>query len=346
MKKYFLSAVLSLSILPSSFAGELPEKVDYQIRKIINRIREKPSEETYGPDDFLKDLKGIEGTKKLLQNIKKDPEVSLLKIKLIELGLSVQKRENNEKIGELRRWYACYAHELPDDLFHIRWPYLGKKGRASLEEHREFMKKQAGFSRSAGQGEELRDNHLDVSYLTAWKFWLIAPPFKEKEMMHKRVVEAIRKIGNGSAIPFLVEAMKNSEEAETNKERKIGVIISFIDIISDLPGEEALEALLEINRDVIEKNLNEKNYYKSISRHIIRRLASRRAYADALIDPEMREVFERKGYNEKPEDIPLTDKNWKVYKPLLEKKLKEMVEQGPQASVEILRSALEIMPSQ
>ena len=50
-------------------------------------------------------------------------------------------------------------------------------------------------------------------------------------------------------------------------------------------------------------------------------LVSRRAYVDQLIDPKMKKVVEEQGYNEKPEEIPLTNELWKKYKPLLEARL-------------------------
>ncbi|MGC6425419.1 MAG: hypothetical protein ACON5H_00300 [Akkermansiaceae bacterium] len=88
--------------------------------------------------------------------------------------------------------------------------------------------------------------------------------------------------------------------------------------------------------------MNGEDYYKSISRHITRRLASRRPYADQLEDPNS--LTRKKNPDEKPKDIPLTDELWKEYKPLLEARLEAKTDETPQADIKLIKSALEIMP--
>lgn len=58
----------------------------------------------------------------------------------------------------------------------------------------------------------------------------------------------------------------------------------------------------------------------------------------------MKKVVEEQGYNEKPEEIPLTNELWKKYKPLLEARLEAVTDETPDADVTLMKLALEIMP--
>jgi hypothetical protein len=335
---------LSAAFIIHAQAGGIPKPVDMQVQSILNQLRADSVAKNYDADHFLEDLKKIDVTDDLTRKIGQSQDADPLKYEILKLALAVRRPSVLGTLNELKGWYGCYAHELSDELFEKRWGNLKKVGR--FEGHRKFMRKQAGRSRTSGRVEQLRGEHLHTSYLPAWSFWLMAPQSKERGIMRNRITEAISKIGEDSMIPFLLEAMKNSEVGRTNKKQKISVTTNFVNIISELPGESALDALLVINRYAIENELNEENYYNSITRQIIRRLASRRAYADQLIDPKMKAVLERKGYNEKPEDIPLTDELWKKYKPLLKARLATKTEETPQADIDIIKSALEIMPKQ
>ena len=168
--------------------------------------------------------------------------------------------------------------------------------------------------------------------------------------MRGRINQALKKIGDESVMPLLVEVMKmeverwKAEHAQFYIQQQTAK--AFINLICSMPGERALDALLECNRYAINNGLNGEDYYKSVTRHIIRRLVSRRPYADQLIDPKMKEIVDRKGNNEKPEDIPLTDDLWKQYRPLVEARLRAGTEKTPKADTAILTEALEAMPSE
>jgi hypothetical protein len=192
----------------------------------------------------------------------------------------------------------------------------------------------------------LIEEHAKADYLHAWAFWLMAPPSKEREFMAGRINQALEKIGDERVIPLVVEVLKIDTARAQRDDIKRGTALAYINLICGMPGEKAIDALLEINRYAIKNGLNGEDYFKSVTRHIVRRLASRRAYADQLIDPKMKETIDRQGYNEKPEDIPLTDELWKDYKPLVAARLKSRNAETPQADIALLEAAQQIMANE
>lgn len=274
-----------------------------------------------------------------------------LKLQLVKLAKQVSEPGFSAKTKELSDWYGSFDYDIPNELFEKKWGKGGivKELGLNIKTHKEFLKQQAKKTvHGKGQVEKLHKEHATVDYLPAWKFWLMAPPSKEGGFMGGRINKALQKIGESSVIPLLVEAMKNDVNEWRDQKSAFYIqkqtVQAYLNLICSMPGTEALNALLVVNRYAIENNLNGDDYYKSITRHIIRRLASRRAYADQLINPKMKATIERQGYNEKPEDIPLTDDLWKKYKPLLEVRLGAKTDKTPRADIYLIQSALEIMP--
>ncbi|MBB5353897.1 hypothetical protein HNR46_004162 [Haloferula luteola] len=285
---------------------------------------------------------------------------------IADLAAWFMKRENQIKCDELVAWYGGYAHELPDK-------YLEEYMSPSINAARKLGatgETLGGIRKGLRKGPknyaliipyrppvvELRDEHVTDAYLPAWEFWLMAPPSRKRDFIGGRINKALLEIGDENVIPLLVEAAKNDAKSwkgrtiDSSPQRQLQLqqdtLFAYTNLICSMPREKTLDALLEINRYAIANDLNGEDYYKSITRHIIRRLASRRAYADQLIDPKMQEIIARQDRNEEPEDIPLTDELWKDYKPLLEASLAAKTDETPQADIELITSALEIMPEE
>lgn len=339
----------------TSLNAALSQELDQRLDEILRSLHEIKKNNDYSTEQFLNDIKSVsvEFYKGRLNTI--DPSVSPLKAELIALANRINKAESQAYIKEIEGWYGGYVHEMPNQYLEVYRErgarVLRKLGRKqqSLDQLRESLSKGSQQDQTKAIPysppiAELRDNHAVAEYLVAWKFWLMAPPSKERDFMRGRINQALQKIGDESVIPLLVETLTIEIKRAKDERIKKGLATASINLVCSMPSEQSLDALLKINRYAIANDLNGEDYYKSISRHITRRLTSRRAYADQLIDPKMKATIDRQGYNEKTEDIPLTDELWKKYKPLVEARLEAKTDETPQADIELIKSALEIMP--
>lgn len=351
MKTILLQALFAVAISHVSIASVIPEKTEAAVQTVLKKLHEATYHykltKKYETTQFLNDLKQIDVTEDILKEAKNTPDIDPFLIEMLQMALNVRRPEVNKRIDEIKGWYGCYSHELPDELFEKKWKGLEEARGITLAQQREFMIQEGKIHRLGGDLEPLSDDHLKADYLPAWEFWFIAPPSKERGLILRHFREILKGLGDDSRIPLLLGAMKI--ELDRGEDKK-DVLCAFVYDIVQFPSEDAMEALLEINRYAIENNVYgnddfyKDDYYHSVSRCIIRSLASRRAFADQLIDPRMKELVARKGYKEKPEDVPLADDLWKKYKPLLEARLAAKTDQTPKADIELIESALDIMP--
>lgn len=353
MKKIFL--IVTIFGMATPLQAAISKELDQRLNTILTRLNEAKKPNDYPAEIFSTDIKNIavEFYKGRLNTI--DSSVTPLKRELIALSRELNKADNEERVKELKAWYGGYAHEIPDQYLNVYREQGAKISRMlggkeqTLEELRESLKNgnQQDQSKAIPYSPptaKLRDEHTEAKYISSWKFWLMSPPSKERDFMRSHINQALNKIGKESVIPLMVKTFKIESQREKGKKIRRGGAIATINLICGMVGAHSLDALLEINRFAIKNGLNGDDYYKSITRHIVRRLASRRAYADQLIDPQMKTTIERQGYNEKPEDIPLIDDLWKKYKPILEARIKTKTSETPQADIDLIQSALQIMP--
>lgn len=351
-----LSSLLAAASIVLSAVAEatLPGEVDLRVEQLLKALHPATQPSPYGVNEYRQDLKEIAVRAGSVDQASLFARATAQERAIVTLALAVQDPLTADRVDALATWYGQYKHELPDEYLAEgmeRMKELHQKlnlPSPTIEQIREQMRKgpddYAKIIPYQPPVAELREEHTDPEYLNAWTFWLLAPPSKERNFMAGKVNKALEAIGDTSVIPLIVETLKfDTVRAEREDIRK-GTAFAYINLVCGMPGEKALDALLEINRYAIKNGLNGDDYFKSVTRHIVRRLASRRAYADQLIDPKMKEIIERQGYNEKPEDIPLTDELWKEYKPLLEARLAAATDETPNADIELIRSALEIMP--
>lgn len=347
MKSILTPIILVLALFAPALANPIPESLDLKLQAVLKRLHDAPDENPYTTDQFVADLKQIGAQDNALGQWKDEADVDTVKLAMLKLASDVSRPDVAKKIDETRSWYGSYDYDIPAEQFREKWgksAILRTFGK-SLDQHRADLKSEAKKTASqSGNVERLHDEHAAIEYLPAWKFWLMAPPSKERSFMLVRIAQALEKINDESVIPLLLESMKIEVGRVSDGERS-GVAKTFVDLIVGLPGETALEALLECNRFALEGNFAGDDYFDSLTRHIVRRLASRRSYADQLIDPKMKEIIDRKGYNEKPEDIPLTDELWKNYKPLVAARLKSRNAETPEADIALLEAAQKIMPN-
>jgi len=347
----------------TSLNAALSQELDQRIDAILGNLRETDKSNNYSTEQFLTDLKSVSEKFEKDRSSTIDSSVSPLKREFIALAIELKKEENEKRLKELHDWYGGFAHDLPDELLEKfaevsirRSKRLGNN--VTLDQIRiNLSKGPKNYARIIPYRPPvvaLKKEHSIAEYLTAWKFWLMAPDSKEKTFIGGRINTSLLKINDKSVIPLIAEAMKSEinkwqrQTSDSYPQKRLRLqqdtAKAYINLICSMPSEQSLEALLNINRYAIANDLNGEDYYKSISRHIARRLASRRAYADQLIDPKMKATIDRQGYNEKPEDIPLTDELWKKYKPLLEARIETKTDETSQADIELIKSALEIMP--
>jgi hypothetical protein len=357
--KLILLALLAEAFTP--LHARLSQQVDQRLDGILRSLNETEKVSEYSTDQFLIDLKAVSTEFHEGRDSTVDSSVSHLKRELIVLADALNSEQERERLKELRDWYGGYTHELPDKYFSSyvqEWSKTAQRFQAlspepydgpfTAEALRERLRSGPGSHTKIVSYRppvvELKKEHSVAEYLHAWAFWLIAPPSKARDFMEGKINTALEAIGDENVIPLIVEALKIDTGRTGREDFKRETAFAHINLICGMPGEKAVDALLEINRHAIESGINGDDHFKSITRHITRRLASRRAYADQLIDPKLKETISRQGYNEKPEDIPLTDELWKKYKPLLESRLAAKTEETLKADIELIKGALEIMP--
>lgn len=345
--KILISVLSSFVFYPAIMlsASDIPYKLLEDISEIKFLLIDNSSEKDFGNNEFKKRLSGL--AKDYIKYINPKNAATLMDSKhdlsFLHLAYELEDPETLKKVNALEEWYGCSSYDLPDNLFEVVWGD-SVNPKISLQQRREFLKNRPSAGIKSQTAASLQDVHAKDNYLPAWKFWLMAPPSKEREYMRNHITSALYKIGDDSVIPLVIEAMMLESKRDVDSKSKRSATLESINLITSIPGISALEALLECNRFAIENKLNGTDYYDSITRHIIRRLVSRRAYADQLIDPKMKAVIERQGYNEKAEDIPLTDELWKVYKPLIIARLAIANDETPKEDVSLLKAALAIMP--
>lgn len=352
-----LSSLLAAASIVLSAVAEatLPGEVDLRVEQLLKALHPATQPSPYGVNEYRQDLKEIADQARSVNQASLFARATAQERAIVTLALAVQDSLTADRVEELATWYGQYVHELPDQYLQERVENSNAAARAlgreakSLEELREQLKNgpenYAKIIPYRPPVSELREEHTKPDCLNAWAFWLMAPPSAERGFMAGKINKALEAIGDDSVIPLIVEALKFDTAPAERDDTKKGTAFAYINLICGMPGEKALDALLEINRYAIENGLNGDDYFKSVTRHIVRRLASRRAYADQLIDPKMKEIIDRQGHNEKPEDIPLTDELWKVYKPLVAARLKAKNSETPQADIELLEAAQQIMPN-
>ena len=305
----------------------------------------------YPMDEYINDLKSLSKFGGGGQGVfDKDGVVK----DILVLAVALNEEEEVKRVKELHTWYGKYAYQLPDDLLEkfvsnsVRLARLTQQDVPNLEEMRKSLRvgpkgirrSQKNFSPVVA---ELRNEHLEEAYHTAWKVLALSPKKVRNELVERRILQALSEGGRADYANIVVYSLKNKISYLDIKDDKGNAILQVVKTIYKNPSKTSLEGLLLCNEIAIKQNLNHRNYYKSISREIIRRLTSTRAYADQLLDPEMKEIIDRQGYNEKFEDIPLTDDLWKIYKPLLNKRVNRNKKGILEGEQKIIKDSLEIL---
>ena len=339
--KLLIIILLGACIASGAWAQTTASDLNSKLDQLLKRLHQANDHGDFKTEEYARDLRQIadQAPQSGLAGMFGDAPV---KQGIVFMAVKVQKPDITDQVENLKLWYGRYDFEIPLDF--IRKYYADQGiGSYRLPASREDAMKRATVSHRI---HPLHEEHAKPDYLHACEFWLMAPPSPERELMAGRINQALEKIGDESVIPLVVEALKIDTSRTERDDIRRGTAFAYINLICGMPGEKALDALLDINRYAIENSLNGDDYFKSITRHIVRRLASRRAYADQLIDPTMKETIARQGYNEKPDDIPLTDDLWKEYKPLVAARLKAKNADTPQADIALLEAAQQIMPNE
>lgn len=345
MKTKIIQIIVATVLFMQAVANQIPSNIDSDVKTLLKKLYNVSQKVEYNSDQFIVDLKNIPISEAKMKDIRAIPNIDPLLIEMLEMSLAVRRPEIIKMIGITKGWYGCYNHNLPDDFFIEKWKIMLDRFGGNAEELRRNIVEDLKNSRIPGEVERLKKEHSTVEYLPVWKFWLMSPVYSEKLFLRSHITQAMHMIGNPSVVPLLMENMKIEVHVVDETKKESALICAATDV-SLFPGEaeKALDALLEINRYAITNNLNNKHYYSSVTRNIIRLLASRELGADQRIDPEMKEMFEKRGDTRTFEDFPLRDESWRTYKPLIAARLAAKKDDTPKADIELMEEAMKIMP--
>ncbi|WP_143185015.1 hypothetical protein [Rubritalea squalenifaciens] len=256
---------------------------------------------------------------------------------MLELALEMQEAAVRERVRELGRWYGCFEYELPEAEFKGNFKTLLEEEKKEVEVlRRELKAKARHFDGRRIGGDKvvpLRKEHAGEDSRAAWMIWVLAPPSREKFLMEFRMVEGLKQCGDERVIPLLVEGLKTDMRRIKNTESsRRAVARKYEALISDFPGEKALDALLECNRFMHQEGLNGEWGKLSNERYLVTLLTSR----PPLIDPL------GEGVAKKASEAKLVNDHWKVYQPLVEERLETA---GlPEEDAALLKKAQQAMP--
>lgn len=343
MKTKMIQCILVAVLLTQAVANQIPATLESEVKTLLKKLYNVSREEKYDADQFISDLKKISLGEDQMKEIRTIPNADPLLIEMLEMSVAVRNPEIVKMINYTKGCYGCYIHQSPDEILKENYKKEMEHYGVSVEQFRETMIEGLKNSRFKGYVERLKKEHTAAEYLPVWKFWLMSPIYSEKYFLRSHITEAMYNIRDASVIPLLMENMK-IEAHVVDATRKEAALICAATDVSLFPGEKALDALLEINRYAITNNLNDKHYYSSATRNIIRLLASRELGADQRIDPEMKEMFKERGDTRTFEDFPLRDESWRTYKPLIAARLAAKKDDTPKADIELMEEAMKIMP--
>jgi hypothetical protein len=82
--------------------------------------------------------------------------------------------------------------------------------------------------------EELRAEHATEKYREAWEYLLLAPPSREVDFMHTRILDALERIANAKSTPALAAAFqrisaKEGRAAPASQARILGILAQLYD---------------------------------------------------------------------------------------------------------------------
>lgn len=348
--------ILIAACLIRAAAGQtttpIPAAVQEKLTALVAKLRNFDYRNiTYTPKDYAADVQSLGRAAKAVpgfpEQLKTAPPSAGEQL-FIPLAIALDDPAVMKKFEELRAWYGCLEVELPDEYFQktmagtFRFPSEPKPSLAEIREEIKKHDRRQHVSRLTATA--LRAEHTTPDYYAVWYLWLLAPPTKEQRFLRDIVLSAQETMGGEKMFPLLMESFKLATARPSEVQSKKWTAEHYLYLFWRIPGEKALDALLEVNRVALAGNFNGEGR-DSVGRQIVRRLASRNPYADQLEDPEMVKMLKQNGKTlERPEDIPLNDDVWKQYKPLVAARLRAQTDATPKADVELLQAAQKVMP--
>jgi len=325
----------------ASSGVEIPETVRHREISLEERLKEAAANGDYSAADYLTDLDRLGSEVSTIPGLAaalKDKGGKMSEDEaFMELAARFHGSGERLRAEELLAWYGRQVTEVSQETVDGYVKKYGKEG----------PKLPLKGTRWTGRGGPLPlsvlPEHREEEFVTAWEVWMMAPPSAERSCMDVGIGTGLAKHRREQMIPLM---QLNGDIRLAGKKNIPAQTEETLHIIRGLdmtPGDLAIGAILERCRRAMVGGYSGAGYNGTM-RQAVRTFSSWSLTADLMGDRQKGPQFDPP-YPQTPEEVPRTGDHWKIYKPLIEARLKN----GANLSKDdraILEEAMRLMPKE